>query len=120
MVVQSRSLLVKQVLTDLESRFPAVRGYDATKRERTAEDLVHILGFLATALYLDDAEVFTGFLEWTADVLDARGVPVGSLVTGLEILAEQLHDFPRALGFVREGAAGLRGRSGTVVHGTAV
>ena len=121
MVVQSRSRLVKQVLTDLESRFAAMRGYDAARRERTAEDVVHILDFLATALYLDDAGVFTGFLEWTADVLDARSVPVGSLVTGLDILAEQLHDFPRALGFVREGAAGLRGRSsGTVVHGTAV
>ncbi|KES05125.1 cobalamin-binding protein [Streptomyces toyocaensis] len=121
MVVQSRSRLVKQVLADLESRFPAMRGYSDAQRERTAEDLVHILDFLATALYMDDAEVFTEFLDWTSEVLAARGVPVHSLVAGLDIVAEQLHDFPRVLGFVREGAARLRGpASDAVVPGTTV
>ncbi|MFF5160193.1 B12-binding domain-containing protein [Streptomyces sp. NPDC000348] len=121
MVVQSRSRLVKQVLADLEDRLPAMRGYSDAQRERTAEDLVHILDFLATALYMDDAEVFTGFLDWTSEVLAARGVPVHSLVAGLEIVAEQLYDFPRGLGFVREGAARLRGPAGdAVVPGTVV
>jgi hypothetical protein len=70
---------------------------------------------------MDDAEVFTEFLGWTSEVLTARSVPVHSLVTGLDILAEQLHDFPRGLRFVREGAAGLRGRpAGQVVRGTPV
>lgn len=108
MVVRSRSRLVQQVLVDLESRFAAMRGYSDAQRERTAEDLVHILDFLATALYMDDVELFTDFLVWTADVLGARGVPVGSLVTGLDILAERLHDFPRSLRLVREGATRLR------------
>ncbi|MGC3000618.1 hypothetical protein ACPF8X_20230 [Streptomyces sp. G35A] len=91
------------------------------QRERTAEDLVHIVGFLATALCVDDPEVFTGFLDWTAEVLQARDVPVHSLVTGVDILAEQLHDFPRGLRLAHEGAAGLRGRpTGAVVPGTTV
>jgi methanogenic corrinoid protein MtbC1 len=117
--VQSRSRLVKQVLTELENRFPAMRDYSEAQRERTAEDLVHIVDFLATALYVDDPEVFTGFLDWTAEVLQARGVPVHSLVTGVDVLAEQLHDFPRGLRLAHEGAAGLRGRpTGAVVPGT--
>ncbi|MFD8522671.1 B12-binding domain-containing protein [Streptomyces capillispiralis] len=111
MVVQSRSRLVREVLTGLESRFPATRGYSDAQRERTAEDLVHIVDFLATALYLDDAELFTGFLAWTAGVLSARGVPERSLVAGLDVLAERLHDFPRGLRLVREGRAHLEDRS---------
>ncbi|MFI8092217.1 B12-binding domain-containing protein [Streptomyces sp. NPDC086080] len=114
-VVRSRSRLVKHVLVELESRFPAMRGYNDAQRERTAEDLVHIMDFLATALYLDDAEVFTQFLGWTAEVLTARGVPVTSLVTGLDILAEQLHEFPRGLRLVRQGAAALRVRAADAV-----
>ncbi|GGQ06856.1 cobalamin-binding protein [Streptomyces griseomycini] len=110
-VVQSRSRLVKQVLTELEDRFPAMRRHSDAQRERTAEDLGHIVDFLATALYVDDAEVFTGFLGWTAEVLSARGVPVHSLVTGLDVLAEQVHDLPRGLRLVRGGAAHLGGRS---------
>ncbi|MET9368987.1 cobalamin B12-binding domain-containing protein [Streptomyces griseoflavus] len=120
MVVRSRSRLVKQVLVDLESRFPALRAYSDAQRERTAEDLVHIMDFLATALYLDDAEVFTGFLRWTAEVLTARGVPVRSLRSGLDIIGEQLHDFPRALRLVREGAAALRDGAAAGAVGTAV
>lgn len=121
MVVRSRSRLVKQVLAELESRFPAMRGYSDAQRERTAEDLVHIIDFLTTALYLDDAEVFTGFLRWTSEVLTARGVPVRSLALGLDILGEQLHDFPRALRLVHEGAAALQdGVDAAAAPGTAV
>ncbi|KAF3463664.1 cobalamin-dependent protein [Streptomyces sp. Tu 3180] len=120
MVVQSRSRLVKQVLTELESRFPAMRGYSDAQRERTAEDLVHIVDFLATALYVDDAEVFTGFLGWTAGVLSARGVPARSLVAGLDLLTGQLHDFPRGLRMVREGAARLDGRPSPTAPGAPV
>jgi hypothetical protein len=73
-----------------------MRGCSGLQRERTAEDLAHIVDFLATALYVDDLELFTGFLTWTADILQARHVPPHSLVSGLDALAEQLHDFPAA------------------------
>ncbi|MFK4148412.1 B12-binding domain-containing protein [Streptomyces sp. NPDC004065] len=110
MVVQSRARLVKETLAELEDRFPAMRGYDDAQRERTAEDVAHIVDFLATALYADDADVFTAFLTWTADILEVRHVPAHSMVTGLEILAGLLHDFPRAVKLLREGAAVLRDR----------
>ncbi|MEV7416220.1 cobalamin B12-binding domain-containing protein [Streptomyces sp. NPDC089919] len=110
LVVQSRAQLVKQTLVDLEGRFPAARGYSEAQRERTAEDLAHIVDFLATALYLDDAELFTGFLTWTADILGARKVPARSLTAGLELMAGQLHDFPRASALIRHGTTALRER----------
>ncbi|MGW4560932.1 cobalamin B12-binding domain-containing protein [Streptomyces sp. NPDC004561] len=117
MVVQSRPQLVKQTLVELESRFPAMRGYDDAQRERTAEDIAHVVDFLATALYVDDSDLFTGFLDWTADILEARRVPARSLVTGLDILAGQLRDFPRSTNLIHEGTAVLGERPARSVPG---
>ncbi|MEU9192417.1 cobalamin B12-binding domain-containing protein [Streptomyces hundungensis] len=110
MVTRTRTTLVRSVMRGLDEAFPAVRQYDDLQRERTAEDLAHIVDFLATALYLDDPELFTDFIAWTASILTARGVPVHSLPPALHILAAELKDFPRAqrtlhLGTDRLGAA---------------
>jgi methanogenic corrinoid protein MtbC1 len=110
MVVRSRGQLVEQTLADLEDRFPAMRGYGEAQRERTAEDVAHITDFLATALYVDDTQIFTTFLTWTAGILEARQVPAASLLAGLDALSEQLREFPRTLGLLRDGAAAVRSR----------
>ncbi|MEV7128253.1 cobalamin-dependent protein [Streptomyces sp. NPDC093260] len=107
LVTRTRGQLVKQTLVDLEKRFPAMRSYTEVQRERTAEDLAHIVDFLATALYVDDPELFQSFLGWTADILTARHVPTRSLVAALHLLTEQLHDFSRALAMLQRGAAAL-------------
>ncbi|MFI9122233.1 B12-binding domain-containing protein [Streptomyces bikiniensis] len=100
LVIQNRAQLVKQTLADLEERFPAMRTYSTAQRDRTTEDLAHIIGFLATALYVDDARLFTTFIAWTAGILSARNVPVTSLRLGLDVLVGHLRDFPRALTFL--------------------
>lgn len=120
MAVQSRPRLVKQTLADLESRFAAVARYSEAQRERTAEDIAHIVDFLATALYVDDPDVFTAFLTWTADVLEARHVPARSLLAALDSLAGQLRDFPRSVHLIHEGTETLRGRTGRAVPGPGV
>lgn len=107
LVIQTRSQLVRQTLVDLENRFPAMRSYTDAQREHTAEDLAHIVDFLATALYVNDAEIFCSFLTWTAGILEARNVPAHSLITGLGLLAEQLRDFPRALALIQQGTTAL-------------
>lgn len=114
MVVQTRRLLVKQTMADLEDAFPAMRAYDDDQRERTAEDLVHIVDFLSTALYLDDAGLFRRFLTWTADILTARHVPAHSLTAALTVLGRQLRDFPRCTGLLHQGTAALAGHRPTV------
>ncbi|GAA2458418.1 hypothetical protein [Streptomyces glaucus] len=85
--------------------------------ERTAEDLARIVDFLAAALYVDDSKLFTGFLAWTADLLEARHVPARALVTGPATLAAQLRDFPRALRLPDEGTALLTARTASSVPG---
>ncbi|MFF2520759.1 cobalamin B12-binding domain-containing protein [Streptomyces liangshanensis] len=95
-VARGAPALVRTVFGALEDTFPAVRAYDEARREHTAEDLAHIVEFLATALYLDEDELFTEFVLWTAGILTARGVPAHSLPPALDILARELRDFPRA------------------------
>lgn len=95
MVSGTAPQLVKATLTDLESRFPAMQAYTDLQRQHTAADVAHIVDFLATALYLDDDELFTNFIGWTADILAARDVPATSLHPALESLQAQLVEFPR-------------------------
>ncbi|GGM07132.1 cobalamin-binding protein [Streptomyces fumigatiscleroticus] len=96
LVVGARGRLVKETFTGLEDRFAPMRAYDDVQRQRTAEDIAHIVDHLGTALYVDDPELFTRFLTWTAGVLQARGVPAVGLDPALELLARQLRDCPRA------------------------
>jgi len=95
MVSRSAAQLVETTVGELEHRYPAMAGYTDAQRQHTVEDIAHIVDFLATALYTDDDELFTEFVVWTAGILDARGVPTGSLYPALELLAAQLRDFPR-------------------------
>ncbi|MFE2876304.1 B12-binding domain-containing protein [Streptomyces roseus] len=104
LVARSRPRLVREVLAELEDAYPAVREYTDAQRERTAEDLSHIVEFLTAALYTDDEELFSGFLVWTAEVLAARGVPSASLLPALTLLGRRLVDFPRAVAMLRAGA----------------
>ncbi len=88
---------MKQVLAKLEDTFRAMAAYTTVQRERTAEDIAHIVEFLSVAVYTDDDELFTTFMTWTADILSARRVPARSLPPVLDILMTELKDFPRAL-----------------------
>ncbi|MEU3661441.1 cobalamin-dependent protein [Streptomyces sp. NPDC032940] len=110
MVARSSRSLVRETFRRLEERLPAMAGYDDDQRERTAEDIAHIVGFLAAALYVDDPGLFTDFLTWTGDVLTARGVPAQSLLPGIHLLEEQLRDFPRTRRFLDAGRTTLAAR----------
>ncbi|MEU5884859.1 cobalamin-dependent protein [Spirillospora sp. NPDC047279] len=95
-VARTAPELVRFTLDGLEERFPDMAGYTDQQRRHTAEDIAFIVEFLGTALYLDEAEAFSGFLLWTAGILVARGVPAHSLLPALDLLDERLADFPRS------------------------
>jgi methanogenic corrinoid protein MtbC1 len=103
MVARTATSLVASVYAGLAERVPAMRDYSEQQRRHTAEDLAHIVDFLATALYVGDDDLFTGFLAWTAQILVARGVPPHALRAGLDLLAVELRDFPRASRLVAAG-----------------
>ncbi|OLR95041.1 cobalamin B12-binding domain-containing protein [Actinokineospora bangkokensis] len=107
MVSRTATLLVKAVLNGLEERIPAMRAYSDEQHQRTAEDIAHIVDFLATSLYVADDGLFTGFLTWTADILSARSVPADVLAPALDLLLAELRDFPRATALITTAHAAL-------------
>lgn len=107
LVGAARPRLVRQTLDALESRYAPMRDYTEEQRERTAEDLAHIVDFLTAALYVDDDALFTEFLTWTGQVLAARGVPPRSLLLTLDVLGDLLGGFPRATGLLTRSAAAV-------------
>ncbi|MBQ0987037.1 cobalamin-dependent protein [Streptomyces sp. F63] len=82
--------LVEAVLDGLERRLPEPAGLTGTQRQHIAEDAAHLVDYLAAALYTDDAELFTGYVLWTAGVLAARDVDPRRLPAALDVLGEHL------------------------------
>ncbi|MYT68175.1 MULTISPECIES: cobalamin-dependent protein [unclassified Streptomyces] len=102
-VSRSSVRLLAHTFDGLEERFPAMKDYSDDQRERTEEDLGQIIDFLTAALYMNEADIFTGFLAWTAEILEVRHVPARSMLPALDLLAEQLRDYPRALHILHAG-----------------
>jgi methanogenic corrinoid protein MtbC1 len=112
MVTTTAPRLVAAVMAGLADRFPAMRDYTEVQLQHTAEDVAHIVDFLAAALYTDDAELFTGFLGWTAGILAARGVPPASLLPALDLLGRELRDLPRAGALLHHGTGAVEAAAG--------
>ncbi|WP_237300903.1 MULTISPECIES: cobalamin B12-binding domain-containing protein [unclassified Streptomyces] len=106
-VVRSAVRLLGHTFDGLEQRFPAMKDYSEDQRDRTEEDLGQIIDFLGAALYMNEEDIFTRFLAWTAQILEVRRVPARSLLPALDLLAEQLHDYPRALHILDAGKTTL-------------
>jgi methanogenic corrinoid protein MtbC1 len=106
-LVRERPELIATALRRLAEAYSPMAGYDQRQQDATADDLGHVVDFLAAALYVDDPAVFTDFVTWTARILQARGVPPGALRAGLLICREQLYDYPRACAFLDVGIAAV-------------
>ena len=106
-VVRNRPGLLATAMLRLGEAYPAMSCYDQRQVDATADDLGHVADFLAAALYVGETRIFTDFVDWTAGVLAARGVPAVALRAGLEVFREQLRDHPTAVAILAAGAARL-------------
>lgn len=106
-VVRGRGDLIETTLERLTAAYPAVRDYDQRQADATAEDIGHIVDFLAAALYVGDDRLFTDFVDWTDAVLTARNVPSQALAAGLRVIHDQLHDWPSSLRMLDAGLGRL-------------
>jgi methanogenic corrinoid protein MtbC1 len=106
-MVRRRAELIGTGMQRLAAAYPAMSGYDQRQTDATAEDLGHIVDFLAAALYVGDDRIVTDFVDWTAAVLQARDVPAAALAVGLRLIREQVRDCPRAVAMLDAGAARL-------------
>lgn len=106
-VVRERSSLINAALRRLAPAAPGTDADDQRRLDSTTEELGHIVDFLAAALYVGEDQIFTDFVDWTAQVLAARDVPADALATGLRLVGEPLHDYPRARAMLDAGIARL-------------
>ncbi|MDQ1673225.1 MAG: hypothetical protein QOC98_1787 [Frankiaceae bacterium] len=86
--------------TELRRHFAGMADYDEQAVARTREDLAHIVGFLAAALYVDESALFEEFVAWLDALLVAREVPEEVVRIGLDALAAVLPPLPRAVAFL--------------------
>ncbi|GAA0494490.1 cobalamin B12-binding domain-containing protein [Streptomyces olivaceiscleroticus] len=107
LLTRSTVQLVQHTLAALEDHVPAMKTYTERQRQYTAEDVAHIVNFLATALYVDDDTLFGDFIRWTADILAARDVPPDCLFPALNLIGGQVKDFPRATGMLHRAHEAL-------------
>ncbi|OLF07028.1 cobalamin-binding protein [Actinophytocola xinjiangensis] len=107
LVARSATSLVASMHAGLSTLPPVTRGHDDQQRRQTAENLTHIVEFLATALYVGEDGLFTEFITWSADVLNARGIPPLAVRAALDLLAAELRDLPRASRLVVAGIGQL-------------
>jgi methanogenic corrinoid protein MtbC1 len=107
-VVRGRPTLISATMSALAATYPAFGSYDQHQLDATLEDIGHVVDFLAAALYLREPQIFLDFVDWTASVLQARGVPAPALSAGMNCVRAQLRDFPAALAILDAGLALIR------------
>ncbi|GIF26920.1 methanogenic corrinoid protein MtbC1 [Actinoplanes tereljensis] len=106
-VVRHRPDLIATGMRALMAAYPGMAAYDDRQVDSTLEDMGHVVDFLAAALYLSEPQIFTDFTDWTLAVLEARKVPPPALRSGLQVVRDQLHDYPRALSVLDAGLSRL-------------
>ncbi|MEU8300609.1 cobalamin-dependent protein [Micromonospora sp. NPDC048909] len=104
-LVRRRAELIDGALADLRDRVPATRSYTPAQLDSTVSDLGYIVDFLGAALYVDDASLFTEFVEWLVAILTHRGVPAAAIGLTLEHYGRVLRDYPRAADYLGRSRA---------------
>jgi MerR family transcriptional regulator, light-induced transcriptional regulator len=75
--------------------------------EELADDLGHLVDFLAAAVFVDDPTLFDGFVSWVGSVSIPSGLHAEEVGPALDALAAALADSPRTVGLLRSAHGGL-------------
>jgi methanogenic corrinoid protein MtbC1 len=75
--------------------------------EELADDLGHLVDFLAAAVFVDDPTLFDGFVSWVGSVAIPSGLHAEEVGPALDALAAALADSPRTVGLLRGAHGGL-------------
>lgn len=75
--------------------------------DELADDLGHLVDFLAAAVFVDDPSLLDGFVSWVGSVSIPAGLHTEEVGPALEALAAALADSPRTVRFLRDARGGL-------------
>lgn len=85
----------------------AVRPDADAVPDELADDLGHLVDFLAAAVFVDDPALFDGFVRWVGSVAIPTGLRLGEVGPVLDALAAALADSPRTAALLRGAHGGL-------------
>lgn len=111
-LTQERPALIGAMLDGVPGTDPAMAVPDEAQRDVAADDLGHLVDFLAAALYVRDVALFTDYAAWTARLFAARGIPELTLTTRMEACRDLLRGFPRARAVLEQGIGSARDAAG--------
>ena len=83
----------------------AARPAAAEVPDELADDLGHLVDFLAAAVFVDDPSLFEGFVSWVDTVAIPAGLRVDEVGPALDALAAALADSPRTARLLRDARA---------------
>ncbi|MEJ2889415.1 cobalamin B12-binding domain-containing protein [Actinomycetospora aeridis] len=75
--------------------------------EDLADDLGHLVDFLAAAVFVDDPSLFDGFVRWVGTVSIPEGLRTDEVAPALDALAAALADSPRTVRLLRDARSAL-------------
>ncbi|GAA1315218.1 cobalamin B12-binding domain-containing protein [Saccharothrix xinjiangensis] len=88
-----RAELVDAAVAALDERFPPARD-DERQPDEVREEVGELVDFLGASVYVDDPELFGGFVSWTAAAPAARRLPPAGTRVVIEVLARALRADP--------------------------
>ena len=83
----------------------AARPNAAEVPDELADDLGHLVDFLAASVFVDDPSLFEGFVSWVGTVAIPAGLRVDEVGPALDALAAALADSPRTARLLRDARA---------------
>lgn len=92
MALESKlSLLADAVVARQMARMPELaRVYGARGQQKCLQDAQYHLSYLAQALWLGNTGLFTDYVAWVADMLEARRIPRAHLITHLRCMSDTM------------------------------
>ncbi|GAA1999076.1 cobalamin B12-binding domain-containing protein [Catenulispora subtropica] len=98
-----RGAALDAMVRQVTSRISPLGELTEESHDLVVENLGFLMDNLSAAVFVDDARVFTAFLDFTVDMMTARGIPPASLLLAVQALTQPLHDLPRTMGHVTVG-----------------
>ncbi|MDL5159219.1 cobalamin B12-binding domain-containing protein [Actinomycetospora termitidis] len=90
-----------ELVAGLGRRLRADHGHDPLTDEQLADDLGHLVDFLAAAVYVDDPGLLARFLRWVGTVAVPGGLAPAEIRPAIDDLADRLGDSPRTVALLR-------------------
>jgi methanogenic corrinoid protein MtbC1 len=83
-----RQLEIAHLVTNMhfEKKPELETKYGNTGREKTIQDVISHISYLAEAIRFESQEIFSSYIEWTNSVLESRKVPTTILIDNLNFL----------------------------------